>query len=93
MRGSPCRHIVSAVVCVNFRMTCFEVSQPVSVCVNLFFHYRYGNIAYDVIYVQHNKKVDLSLFLMLKGGTRRGTRTRRTQILSLLRMPFRQPGK
>ena len=31
--------------------------------------------------------------LRLKSGTRRGTRTRRTQILSLLRVPFRQPGR
>ena len=39
MRGFADGHIISAVFCVNFRTTCFEVSQGMTTCVNLFFRY------------------------------------------------------
>ena len=40
MGESPVRHIIFAGPCVNFRPTCFEVSQGKSICINLFSRYR-----------------------------------------------------
>ena len=64
-------------------------------------HYLRGQVQLRTPVDEGNLTADIAMrvvetgqvLLMLRNGTRRGTRTRKTQILSLLRMPVRQPGR